>query len=676
MPTDLKAEQDRALIEGVPKLAWGVGQDCTFAGALASAMAVTEHPYSYAELMGLSGLAFRVRWSNDEVATQWCPSCAVGEQPYEYQALKRLTGWELPTDVQFGQENPDTDAIRAKIVASIDAGKPVVAYASSLDMAVIYGYADGGDTLLVSDYCQADEPYRHAAAKIGPMQTYLGAYREPPSPRDVLIEALRTVVRQWRLGKHSAGTKSREYWYGDAALKAWMRDLDRFDEMDAETKGKLFFLDGWGLSILADARKAAITFLRAHGSALQESARQALERAARAYQHELKIFQPVMALREGISDVADWSAEARRKEAEVLAEVYQSEAQAVAHVDQALATMTAELGNETVILEGVDSYQVVDPMFESARVVMTYLGEPYSSAYVQGISGSAFRIGGICPCAPTCACAMDTQDLLRTFGYEFEHLSLCEEGMDPEREVHEVIARVKDHIRAGRPVLVWHAFTTAEWDVVCGFDDETHQFVGRGSYAGLDGYATADQGRMATCGAICPPFGAILVGDKTGTYDARAAEVAALEEAVAHAHSTENLDKAGGEQWVMLYGLACYDRWIRDFEVDPPRLPTMGDRYCFGVNRMTHRAADGFLRQLAAKHPGTEAHLERAAECFLAEADALNESAEMLFPGWELPVEASRKVNDVVAALLRTARDKYARGIDEIEVALRTLGEA
>ena len=437
--TSSQPKQDRALLEGVPRLAWGKGQDCTFAGALAAALAVTEHPYSYTELMGLSGLAFRVRWSNDEVATQWCPSCAVGEQPHEYKALKALTGWELPTDVQFDEEHPDTDAIRAKVVASIDAGQPVVAYASSLDMAVIYGYADGGETLLASDYSQSDEPYRHPAARIGPLQTYLGAYQEPPSSRETLIQALRTAVRQWQPEGHSAGTESREYWYGDAGLKAWMRDLDRFDELDAETQGTLFFLDGWVLWTLVDARKAAITFLRAHAGALEENAGQAIERAARTYQHEIEIMRPLQALRQEIPNVADWPEEARRQASEVLAEVYQAEAQAIANLEAALATLAADQGEEKVILEGVDCYQVMDAMFESARVVMSYLGEPYSPAYVQGISGSAFRIGGICPCAPTCACAMSTQDLLKLFGYEIEHLSLCEEGMDPEKEAHKVI---------------------------------------------------------------------------------------------------------------------------------------------------------------------------------------------------------------------------------------------
>jgi len=134
------------------------------------------------------------------------------------------------------------------------------------------------------------------------------------------------------------------------------------------------------------------------------------------------------------------------------------------------------------------------------------------------------------------------------------------------------------------------------------------------------------------------------------------------------------VDRLGGEGWVMLYGLACYDRWIRDFEADPPRPPTMGDRYCFGVNRSTHRAAAGFLHELKAAYPEGEMPLERAAQHFLAEAGALNEAAEMLFPGWELPKEASRETNDKAATLLRTARESYARGIDEIERALVAMG--
>ena len=48
----------------------------------------------------------------------------------------------------------------------------------------------------------------------------------------------------------------------------------------------------------------------------------------------------------------------------------------------------------------------MDPLFEGIRVVLSYRGEAYSPAYLQGISGAAFRIAGICPCAPTSSFAM------------------------------------------------------------------------------------------------------------------------------------------------------------------------------------------------------------------------------------------------------------------------------
>jgi hypothetical protein len=251
-----------------------------------------------------------------------------------------------------------------------------------------------------------------------------------------------------------------------------------------------------------------------------------------------------------------------------------------------------------------------------------------------------------------------------------EHLPLYEEGIDLDREAERVIARVADEIRAGRPAIVWHAFTTAEWDVVCGFDDAEHLFYGRGSYAGLEYYATADQKRLITGTAISPAMGAVLIGERTGAFDARSAELNALREAVRHARSQENVDKLGGEDWVMLYGLACYDRWVANFRCDPPRLAAMGDRYCFGVNRSTHRAAAAFLREIVPAYPQAAAHLERAAQCFDEEADALQAGAEILFPGWQLPVEPDRETNDRVAQLLHEARDSYARGIDEIEGAL------
>lgn len=326
-------------------------------------------------------------------------------------------------------------------------------------------------------------------------------------------------------------------------------------------------------------------------------------------------------------------------------------------------------GGARVVLEGVDSYRVMEPMSECVRVVLAYRGETYSPAYVQGISGSAFRIGGICACAPTCTAGMANTDLAKLFGYETE---LIQPGEKAEN-VGALIARVKDEIRRGRPVIVWHAFTSAEYDVVCGFDEDRKLFLGRGSYAGMEeAYAEADEARTAASMEIAGPLPAIIIGEKIGAFDAPAAEVAALREAVRHAHSTKGLDKLGKEKWTFLEGIACYDRWVRQWRDDPAKVPELGDRYCLGIYRSTHRSAAAFLEEIAPRHAAGEKALLRAGAHFRAEADALDATAGLI--GWGTPDGPDPARSARVATLLGQARDRYVLATSALEEALLLLG--
>ncbi len=56
---------DTALIQGLPKFGFP-DKMSTYVGALEAALAVTEHPYDYTYLMGVSGLAFRTRAFRDD----------------------------------------------------------------------------------------------------------------------------------------------------------------------------------------------------------------------------------------------------------------------------------------------------------------------------------------------------------------------------------------------------------------------------------------------------------------------------------------------------------------------------------------------------------------------------------------------------------------------------------
>jgi hypothetical protein len=337
-----KRDGDRVWIEGVPPLAWGRGKDCTFAGAMESAMAMTRHPYTYAEIMGLSGLAFRVRWCNEDTKTKWCPSCAIGEMPDEQAATARLTGWRLSTEVQFGVEKPHLAPIRRRIVASIDAGKPVPAYGSSLNMAVIYGYEDAGNTLLLTDYQRDEKPLRLPIAQLGPMQTYLGRYTKPPSLRDALVDALRAAVQNWRRERHDGGIEGRDYWYGDAALSAWIKDIEAFDQLPQETRESLAGLDRWNYRSLHDARKAAVQFLKDWSTVPDDAAARHLRRAADLYQQETELLEPMLADKRAAASAEQWSAVAREREVQILRDAQRLEGAAIAEMERALRAVERE----------------------------------------------------------------------------------------------------------------------------------------------------------------------------------------------------------------------------------------------------------------------------------------------------------------------------------------------
>lgn len=329
-------------------------------------------------------------------------------------------------------------------------------------------------------------------------------------------------------------------------------------------------------------------------------------------------------------------------------------------------------GGQRMVIEGVDRYRVMDPMCEGVRVVLKALGDEYSPGYIQGLCGGGFRLAGICPCAPTCCTGgTDHKGLLKLLGYPFTEAILSWKGdvEDAKRNMVPLIPRIKESIRAGRPVLVWHAFTNAEWDVVAGYDDAEGVFLGRGSYAGLDGYAKAKQDRAQEAVNICPAFGALFVGERTGKLDARAAETAALKEAVRHAHDRTGADKLGGDKWVMLEGLMAYDRWADKFK-DPKAKRDQGDSYCYGVYRSTHRAGGEFLREIAPRHPKASELLTQAAGEFTGEADALDHAEPYL--NWQSP-EADAERNTKLWPLLTAARDHYAAGIALIEKALPLL---
>jgi hypothetical protein len=337
--TEMTASEQGRVIEGVPSLAWGK-KECTFAGALEAALAATGHPYAYSEIMGLTGLACRVRWFQGHTGQRWCASSPVGEFPEEIAAIQRASGWQLRVENLVGQEDPRMERFAPDIVASLDAGRPVLAYGEALNMAVVYGYEEGGKTLLLRDYSKGDARFAVPASKLGPFLIFLRDPAEPLPARDGLREALGVAVRNWH--REPLVAEKGPYWYGDSALAKWAEDLSQVDPLTQDQKENLFFVSSWNFKSLFDARQAAVSFLEDGASILEGDGRRALERAAGLYEQEVEFLRPPLEKTEvffclGGKPLKDWSRDVRQREGEILSQCREREGAAVGEIESALA---------------------------------------------------------------------------------------------------------------------------------------------------------------------------------------------------------------------------------------------------------------------------------------------------------------------------------------------------
>jgi hypothetical protein len=216
------------VLEGVPR----VGYDkhlCPFPGSLHSVLTFLGETPDYDYLMGVTGAALRRFWQRDDGGN--VDLMYLAPEPYE-RVLKAL-GWTF-RDVQASDEKTVRDAI----IASIDAGRPVLAFGiiGPPECGIVTGYEADGTVLrgwsyfqdpAVEGYYAQTDWFAHGEWAGGLAAIVLGERTDRPSDRDTLIPALEWAVS---LERTPVRPERPDHVSGLAAYGAWADAL----EVDAD----------------------------------------------------------------------------------------------------------------------------------------------------------------------------------------------------------------------------------------------------------------------------------------------------------------------------------------------------------------------------------------------------------------------------------------------------------
>ncbi|MCE5323768.1 sigma-70 family RNA polymerase sigma factor [bacterium] len=328
----------KRVLSSIPVLSWGNNKECTFAGALESALSITDHPCSYETIMGGTALAFRTRWWKANDGTGWCGSSPVGEFPEEIEAAGKVTGRPIRIECHLGNPEAHMERFASDIVTSIDKGIPVLGYDEKSNVSVICGYEDEGHTILMRDYFRGDQINRIEVDKLEPFLLFLTDYIGAASRGDTLKMALELAVENFSwadIVPHPNQLGS--YHYGKHALAKWADDIAHYDNYTQEEREKLFFVSWWNMDCLYDARLAAESFLRQNLDLAD------LGKAADLYRKEVQtIHQVSVVSKEAFlgpwtgKSISDWTPEVRQREIDLLNQVCKIEEEAIGSVVAAL----------------------------------------------------------------------------------------------------------------------------------------------------------------------------------------------------------------------------------------------------------------------------------------------------------------------------------------------------
>ena len=252
-PVPVARQNGRVWIEPFEELRWDWTQTNSTLRCWAIIYQTLGLDITYADLMGVTGMAFRL-----QLHEQWCgssPHLICGWRGGE-NLLIQASPFQI---VGIGVRADDPESVetaRQRIRDSIDRGIPVIT--SSEEDGLIVAYEDEGRMLIWHNYFKMGRPQWERMDK-WPWGVGLLERRPIPPDRPACYRAsLQAAVNLWSTARFG------DYHSGQAAYEKWVRELreeDRFAALDEKALRRLAHNNAHIYESLYRARRCAVEYL-------------------------------------------------------------------------------------------------------------------------------------------------------------------------------------------------------------------------------------------------------------------------------------------------------------------------------------------------------------------------------------------------------------------------------
>lgn len=248
------------ILPNIMTLEWENGMDCTWGGAVYAALRYMGEPYTYEQIMGMSGACYRIAFTD---VWDWSATDALVAFDYSIILFNAIGYEQIWAD---RVEKDDRSDERKKIVSDIASNKPVIAINLRIapEWGVITGYGENGKAFYCRTYFDKEylnENKDYLEPDFWPfLIMHFGEKKEKPCDLDILIASLHALVDSFD------AECNRGYFQGAQAYKKWIDGLRNDTLWDSRNSkdnlNRRLCVNDYILLNLVDARRCAAKYLR------------------------------------------------------------------------------------------------------------------------------------------------------------------------------------------------------------------------------------------------------------------------------------------------------------------------------------------------------------------------------------------------------------------------------